>query len=243
MRLFRYMSAVALFDIIMNERLYFHPLHGFEDQWEGVPLEREREALRKFGERNHPKDDLMRGVYANLLDLGRSTIWASCWHEADDESMAMWKIYAGTSQGCCIVADKAKTISSLTAEPGLIHFPVQYVDRESHMGLEVELPATYHSAQFKDLAYRFESEYRFLLLGDIALTKTHMPDGSLVTQPDFLASQVRTGRYLRFVLPVALEQIILSPFLKKHEQDVIKQLIARLLGTSIKVDVSRLLVK
>lgn len=242
MQLFKYMSTLALFDLILNRRLYFHPLHMFEDLWEGVPLPREEDTLREYGNKwlsNWPDSN----IFCNMLQLGRVTSCVSCWHTAEDESIAMWKIYAGTGQGCCLVADRDKAIDCLVKEPGMIHFPVQYVNRESHVGLETELPPLYHSAQFKDLAYFYEQEYRFLLFSDPVLRRTEMTDGAIWTEPDLEKSKLTAGRYVNFDYSELSGHILISPFLKKHEKEIMVAMVSRVCDKAIPIGISRLAVK
>jgi Protein of unknown function (DUF2971) len=243
MQFYKYMSALSLFDMILNSRLYFHPIHMFEDQWEGVPVPREEGALREYVERMKARNDLLGSLPVEMLHVGRFTSWASCWHEAERESVAMWKIYAGTGQGCCIIADRAKTIELLTVNPEMQHFSVKYVDRDSHSGLSVPFPPLHHSAQYKDLAYDYEREYRFLLQSKLTLKRTVLPDKSIWTQPDIEVSRLKTGTYVPFDLERVVERIVISPFLKPHEREVIAKVASRLFASTVTVETSSLSVR
>ena len=214
----------------------------FEDQWEGVPLASEHQALLKIGQTTSPEGDPMRETFSRLAELGRYTLAASCWHQADTESMAMWKIYSGTGQGCCIVAEMDWMITTLSRDPGLTHFPVTYVNRDSHFSLDVPLPPLHHSARYKDEAYTYENEYRFVKSGPILTKRSTQSDGSIWTEPDFEASTLRAGMYVPLLLEPSNVRILLSPFLKPHELGIIKRAVSLVTRYEIQVDVSRLLI-
>jgi hypothetical protein len=233
----KYMSSMALLDLFMNRRLYFHPLHKFEDQWEGLPTPRELATLLAAWP---PSDDYMTEEdKGSFFLLGRHVGAACCWHEGDGESIAMWKIYAGTGQGCCVVGQKEALIAAVGGSRGFTHFPVQYVDRDTHVSVNVPLPSLGYFAQFKDCAYESEKEYRFIHLGEIKTKQERREDGALITKPDYQQT-LSQGVYLTAEPEKLIEKVILSPFLRGYEEGVIRQVIEVVTSGKIRVERSRL---
>jgi hypothetical protein len=240
MQLRKYMSSNSLFDLIIKRRLYFHPLYLFEDATEGSPLSSDVNALREFSSAINLGYSL-----ESLLSIGRVVSSVCCWHRAEHESVAMWKIYAGTGQGCCIIADEKLLVSTLSKEQGVKHFPVEYVDKDSHVSISTPIPHLEHSARFKSREYDFEREYRFLHIESKAIkTKTRKEnDGSMITEPDLVQSTILKGRYVNFDWGVIGLRVLVSPYLAQHEQETISNVVEILSQGSLKVERSTIKVR
>lgn len=232
------MSLFALVDMLKNNRMYFHPLHMFEDQWEGVPLLREETALRNFALRNNLEPE----HYLHQLRLGRDINCVSCWHQSEDESIAMWKIYSGTGQGCCFVADMEEMINLFTSQRNIQHFSIKYVNRIEHFELVTPLPPIFHSAQFKDSAYSYENEYRFLICTCPALREPICLE-SIADRVDRECKKALEGQYIDFDASSVSGQILISPFLKQFEQKIMFDLLSPYCKGAMQINVSRLAIK
>jgi len=108
-----------------------------------------------FGKFPHSEVD-----YEKVFKQHRHWIDANCWHANETESMAMWKIYGGTTNSVCIITNTEKLSRSLYAESKkLVLSKIHYINHEednfqNYHGLAPFL----HKSKF----YSFEKEVRLL---------------------------------------------------------------------------------
>jgi hypothetical protein len=234
------MSVFSLFDMILKKHLYFHPLHLLEDDWEGLPLPLDEKLLTDY-ELSRSGDPELAAIHVDLLRVGRYTGCVSCWHQAEIETMAMWKIYAGNAHGCCVIVNKDQ-MTSWAESLSIVHFPVTYVDRNTECKIKNPVSPLHYSATYKHKAYEYEQEYRFWETSEIE-PMSYMKEGAYYTKPDISKSKIEKGIYAEFDLATVVDRIMVSPFLANFEQDTIVKIVERLCGASIAVGPSTLAVK
>ena len=123
MILSRYITFYRFVDLLKNG-LYIPTALRFNDKWEGLPLLvwnsiADKKETSRWNENVRQQIALGNSIYGedeievtpeilNLENVQKAKTWiyVSCWHMFEDESMAMWKIYAGDRSGVCILIDK-----------------------------------------------------------------------------------------------------------------------------------------
>jgi hypothetical protein len=118
--IWHYMSLENLLSLVIDKELYFNRLDRLEDPYEGASPLRAYEQMRSWLQEAIASSDESEKYDASEIVLDtveeeyrgiRRSWYVSCWHEADGESMAMWKIYA--ARGVAIVTTCGLLESSL----------------------------------------------------------------------------------------------------------------------------------
>lgn len=153
---------------LLNDGLFCPKSSLFEDQWEGLISQPDKQNDKNYIER---------------FAKAREWVYVSCWHMETAESYAMWKIYGEHQYAICIetTTDKlerllqnnlnsALAIYSCNVVYGSPHERVQGPAfsnlREANSVLEQGLwpYATNHG--IKHIAYSFEREFRLLIIDE-----------------------------------------------------------------------------
>lgn len=89
-RIWRYMDLAKFVSLLQNGALYFPVVAELGDDLEGTPP-------------RVPSGNALQELSAfSAWSVNRCITFASCWHLGEDESAAMWAIYAGRQQGIAI---------------------------------------------------------------------------------------------------------------------------------------------
>jgi hypothetical protein len=140
-RIWRYIDFAKLVDFFDQRALFFARADQMFDPWEGSASPfietaqlKEITARLKLGGRSPSRDDL-RSHWQGL----RSRMFLSCWHLAEQESAAMWGLYAGREgRGVALQTTFKRLEQALPSEWKMsIHAgKVRYIDyqRESFPG-------------------------------------------------------------------------------------------------------------
>lgn len=97
-----------------RSQLRCQPQHDFEASLNAIP------TLQEYLKRRWSA--FMRANFVN------------CWHMNDDESQAMWKIYAGENAGIAVQSTVGRLIKALSKDSWPIHIDeITYVDRSQYM--------------------------------------------------------------------------------------------------------------
>ena len=95
----RYMDFTKFVSMLENGALFLPMLAKLDDPFEGS-YARGNEALRPLVHRHMPNAfDLTAGEMVLRL---REFVAASCWHGNEQESAAMWRLYAQSNEAVCI---------------------------------------------------------------------------------------------------------------------------------------------
>ncbi|WP_146108449.1 DUF2971 domain-containing protein [Photobacterium angustum] len=99
--------------------------------------------------------------YETVFQQHRHWVDVSCWHANKSESMAMWKIYGGSTNSVCVVTDVAhmeKAVKS-SSEYNLVLSRVYYISHDDEPFKEYHgLAPLMHKSDF----YAFENEVRLM---------------------------------------------------------------------------------
>ncbi|HEU4578801.1 MAG TPA: hypothetical protein VFS67_11140 [Polyangiaceae bacterium] len=194
--LWRYFKTERFLESLARGELYFPAARQFEDKFEGaVAVERHDSPLEQ---RDHELCD----VDSAFEELRRLTK-VSCWHRADFESDAMWKIYAEERKGLAIrtTAERLKAgLRPFRLAPnygeeipywGLVRYVDLFADR-----LRVGAEARFF---YKHRAFEWERELRVIF-------SVRMAEEFAVPVPEL-------GINVAFDAPTLIESIYLGPHL------------------------------
>ena len=94
--LWRYFSTERFLETIENSNIYFASAKEFEDHFEGsiAIISNKYEEDPRFSKMSH-----LENAFFELKMLSK----ISCWHMADYESDAMWKLYSMNRKGVSII--------------------------------------------------------------------------------------------------------------------------------------------
>jgi hypothetical protein len=202
--LWRYFTPERLLETFRTSELHFASARQFEDRFEGAV------AVQ-------PHDWPVDPRYGDLEDSERAfeqlrrLTKISCWHRADYESDAMWKLYAGQRKGLAIRTSVQRLGAALHPFRLAAHFgeeepywgKVRYVDLRN-----VRLRASMESRFFyKHRAFEWEREFRVAI-------SLRMAEENAVEVPE-------EGIRVRIDPHVLVEELYLGPSLTSDERAAI----------------------
>jgi hypothetical protein len=205
--LWRYFRADRLAWLFDNSRLYFASPFQFEDAFEGCC------ALMSPDILVDPRYAEMGWDERPFFEL-RKNFKINCWHRADFESAAMWKLYADESKGAAICSTPERMRAAIkpyrVAETPAHEVPwagnVRYQDFLKSPRLQLDLLTRFF---FKHQAFAWEQEFRLVV--------------SLHEASDFgVPGLPRDGIEVEVDLDALIERIVLGPSLTEEERESIK---------------------
>lgn len=187
-KIWRYLSFSKLIDLLHRSALFFTVADRLEDKHEGtLPWAN----LRAWDP-----------TLAADFDHIRATTAVNCWHLGEQESAAMWRIYAGSGEGVAVQSTVGRLVKCFrweggVAEDTVLVGQVNYIDFEQDMieGLNV-LAALIHKRSYFD----YERELRAVYLPR---------PGGLTSAA--LEQRARDGQYLPVDLGILIEKIYVAP--------------------------------
>ena len=192
--IWRYMDFTKFVSLLQNGGLYFPAVADLNDTFEGS-FGGGNQALRPLVHRHFPSE--IRVTAGELVQRLRKWVAASCWHMNDQESAAMWKLYARTDEAVCIQSTFRGLREALgdNARAGV----VRYVDYETEW-----IPESNPLAPFlyKRKSFEHEHEVRAIIpLGDLNALK-HEVNPRLPKEG---------GRWVKLDLPKFIHRIYVAP--------------------------------
>ncbi|MGR5250920.1 DUF2971 domain-containing protein [Vibrio astriarenae] len=121
--------------------------------------------------------------HGTVFKQHRHWVDVSCWHANKTESMAMWKIYGGSTSSVCIITNVERLSRSVVKKPEyeLVLSPVHYISHGEGSFQEYHgLAPLMHKSEF----YSFENEVRLLTYNPNADLLSERPDNDLGTVVD-----------------------------------------------------------
>lgn len=105
-KIWRYMDVVKFASMLKEKGLLFSSAKAFNDEFEGsIPrawIKEQRRETRFLSNQNvSPKLGATKATRAQLKKE-REWVFVNCWHMSEDESLAMWDLYAGQNGSICI---------------------------------------------------------------------------------------------------------------------------------------------
>lgn len=168
------MDLHRLIYFVTTGKLFFSPLAYFDDPLEGIS----EDVL--FGEeendqtRNSTDDGEQTPFYTPHLEKIQRTLFASCWFLGARESLAMWETYSNSDSIalrfppqhlCDVVANNFAALDEPDFEV-MVHGKVEYFKLSPFDPSDEAIKNCQHkySGFLKDISYKHEEEFRFLLM-------------------------------------------------------------------------------
>ena len=159
--LWKYFRPDRFISTLSDGNIYFASANQFDDAFEGAV------AVQKSPQETDPRYSEMEATEEAFFQLKRLTK-ISCWHRADYESDAMWKLYAGVHKGVaiCTTPDRMRKAFKpfrLKPEYGVEDLwagPVDYVDLTQ---VRIKGASMLGRFFFKHRAFEWEREFRLAI--------------------------------------------------------------------------------
>lgn len=178
--LFKYFDLHKLIYFLNTEKLFFSPLSYFDDPLEGISQKvlYERHNNDERSEDTHQnkvlQDDDKKQHYRNYLEKVQSKLFASCWFLGVRESLAMWETYSNNDSVALRFKPNDLCHTMITRFSNVVekdfavmsHGKVEYFKLSPFDANDESLKNSQHkfSGFIKDLSYKHEEEFRFLLI-------------------------------------------------------------------------------
>lgn len=163
----RFMSIEHAIDFIKNQQIHFSPLSSFKDKKEGANLKQASSP-----------DEIFDNISTLTPEKRSEILYASCWYYGG-ESLHMWDIHNNPNQiAVAIQVDQNALVNKifnkgnfkfhsdklhseqLEFKPStFVYGNVKYID----FAKQDELNKKFYIGRFKDVAFKHENEFRFLL--------------------------------------------------------------------------------
>lgn len=260
--IWRYMSFTKLLALLHDNALHFSradilaemdPFEGrythvnaavLHASWDMAPPE-------FWAEKNiHSEDELKRFIEAKKMMMGtmfstlRELHFINCWHQGEDESDAMWKLYSGTQDGVCVQSTFGRLADSFrdTEDPVYIG-KVQYLDYAKEA---IEEGMSFAPFLSKRRSFKHEHELRAIIvrMKDTDFAYFHR-DGSPATAQNYQQAQLTNKYPDRYGLNVPIDvsklvnEVYVSPTSATWFKDLVQSMIEKL-GYEFKIKKSDL---
>jgi len=222
-KLWRYLSVERFLSLIDDGRLYFASANEFADSFEGaVSVDADGQSTRDHGAASW-SDNAFR-------ELKRLTK-ISCWHRADFESDAMWKLYAAEHKGVAICTTTEHLLAAfkpfrLKPQYGaeeLWYGPVNYIDLTAG---RIKRTGMLDRFFIKHRAFEWEREFRLAI--------------SLRGAEEFGVPVPDLGIFVQVDVGVLADRILIGSTITAAEQALVKERVMRA-GLGDRLEVSSLL--
>jgi hypothetical protein len=153
-RLWKYMSFTKFMSLLESRSLYFCKADKFEDVFEGkIPS-------RFFDGWIKEHQDTYKGIHDEL----KERTFINCWSLNDQESYAMWKIYASRNDGVCIRTTIDRLHRAFMDNYDRPHIlKVKYIDFKRDK-ISLEKRNVYDFYTYKSKVYEYENEVRAIFV-------------------------------------------------------------------------------
>lgn len=168
-----YMDFAKYVSLLDKSALWFSRSDKFDDRFEGSTPYRELELRRTHAE-SLENPQMQYGLYEHEAEVNRSRrqwIYVNCWHMNENESAAMWRLYASNNEAVAIQSTYALLCDCLPSNVYLGE--VRYIDYTTE-----SLPDTNIYSRFLHKRRSFEHERELRAVIDIYRELAlHAPEG------------------------------------------------------------------
>jgi hypothetical protein len=201
-RMWRYLSAARLQNLLETQELFFSHLPIQEDALEGALTERSREHLANWFQHHDQSSREQAYLEVDEYQKAQQYFYVNCWHMNNYESYLMWKVYA--NRGFAIQTTFERLQASLNKSNAVITGGVvNYVDFKRDI---TPVGNVFDHVATKDKPYQDEREFR-LVYWDIDPRNAGYP-------------KTTNGVRVKVDISMLIESIIRSPFTEPMSPDL-----------------------
>ena len=215
--LWRYMSFEKFVSLLDTKSLFFTRADKFEDPFEGfTPPLIKKDYVRTVSDTN---------TLEELQENWPKYTLCSCWHHADEESMAMWDKYHLHNSGIAIKTTFGNFKDCLGEGYRVFLGNIEYIDHYEYpvpQNLD-EMSMLYTWYFHKRKAFEYEREFRAIFF-DFPSSFTDYIDnyGNLINPDATLKNKkypdtCKTGKLLNVDLNKLMPEVITSPHIRNEE--------------------------
>jgi hypothetical protein len=190
LKLWRYMSLPQLMALLTSKTLWFNRLDRFDDPTEGSWA---RGTLAAWTRHN---PHMGAAQFQQVTDTSRQLrrqMYASCWHENDDESLDMWRLYCLKDQGVAVETTYGQLEAAIdSGNDQIFSGRMQYVDFRTAANVANVLAPAF----CKQDGFASEKEARLLIWrrgADIAPAGSEPPGISVTANPADYVNTIWVG--------------------------------------------------
>lgn len=213
-QIWRYMPLDKFIDIIVSETLFFTPLQHFQknDPFEGgIPRSAIKAIVDAVSSVTVSPSAEHRVGTIDVLRKFTSGIQVNCWHNNNDESEAMWKLYSGSHSGVAIKTSVSRLAQAII-DPSDAIAAIGRVKYFDFFDDTIPLHKFVNDGQLFPLLKRKSFEHE----REIRVYITQQLDGDM--------DQLRIDPVRLKVDPrVLIERVVLSPYSNKGSLENIKK--------------------
>ena len=205
MSLWKYLDLAKFTSLLQKRELHFCRGDKFDDPLEGsYPLS----ALDVF----------QGGSNGYGAEAWRKFVAVSCWHNSNDESDAMWRLYTANKQGVAIRTTWKKLDSAVQSHAYLKK--VEYIDFiKDHA--QIDIPSDVF--EYKRKAYIHENEVRAIIT---KYPKMDIKNGIPINSKPINGEELpESGVFVELDLPTLIDKIVVTPYEDSWFVDVVKGLV------------------
>lgn len=233
-KIWRYLDLSKFISMLDTQSLFFTRVDRFEDSFEGsIPSPNIKSRSSSYLEFMDPEKVRRFEQFSAKTSIAwRKYFAVNCWHENNNESVAMWRQYIKSNEGVAICSSYGNLKRSLIDKTDIYLGKVSYIDYEKDM---IEDGQSFEPYMFKRKSYEHEKEIRALIC------KPPIPAEDS-ERPDFLDTTVETidgGINIEVDLLVLIKSIYVAPNTPSWFYDVVKNVIGKY-GYSFEVFKSQL---
>ena len=210
--LWRYMDFTKLVSLLETQSLFFARSDKLGDPFEGA-YSKVNVALRPVLYKGKIPESALQQIAAFAKEARRFTK-INCWHEANHESAAMWRLYSREHDGIAIKTDFKSLSQSFTCSDSIFIGKINYVDYDTTFVPEGNFFTPY---LYKRRSFEHEREVR-------AITQD-MParDGKIDLSQEVYA----IGTYYAVDLSLLVQEVIVAPYADDWFKRLVQSVAAR----------------
>ncbi len=135
----RYMDLARFVSMLQTRKLFFARSDKMRDPFEGaMPRYTVETRLERYSKTNEQDPEMVRQMIEQMpqvFEIMRRYTLLNCWHMNEDESAAMWDLYAQRGAGIAVRSTFAHLCTSFDDAEGISIFigTVNYVDYQSYV--------------------------------------------------------------------------------------------------------------
>ena len=247
--LWRYMSLEKFVNMLETKSLFFTRADKFEDPFEGfIPpalVELYRESVK-----HATLDENFTEILIKIDESSRKYVMCNCWHQNEEESMAMWEKYHMRNGGIAIKTTACDLKDSLSDKHDIFIGKIEYNSHKfygykftqhfKNSRLSSGKKWTYFPYFHKRQAFEHEHEVRVIIDVD-RFVREHLEGLNLKTILETEFPDIcDIGMLFNADVKRLINEVIISPYAEKWVTDTVKSVVHKY-GFDFEVSPSELL--
>ena len=233
--LWRYMSFEKFASILATEALFFTRADKFEDPFEGFIPQAMMDSHKKSVKRVTPNEATAKMVLTIAENWRNKYVICNCWHQNEEESMAMWEKYHIRNSGIVIKTTARDLKDSLSDKHDVFIGKIGYSSQSTYednytisfaaSDLSSHKKGIYFPYFLKRKAFEYENEVR-IIIDTQRFIEDHV---NKHTRETILEAEFPDicdiGMYFNVNVKRLINEVIISPYAEKWVTDTVRSLV------------------